>query len=62
MLLESFKILVNLKILDLFHKTAYKQGNFIIEDHFTHLGKMVDIDFKTSRNIADINYLDTLVV
>lgn len=46
----------------LFHKTAYKQSNFIIEDHFTHLGKMVDIGFKTSRSIADINYLDTLVV
>lgn len=46
----------------LFHKTAYKQSNFIIEDHFTHLDKMVDIGFKTSRSIADINYLDMLAV
>ena len=34
-------------------KTACKQSDFIIEDHFTQVGKMVDIGSKTSRSIVD---------
>ncbi len=34
-------------------KIACEQSNFIIEDHITQVGKMVDIGSKTSRNIID---------
>ena len=34
-------------------KMACEQSKFIIDDHFTHLGKMVDIGSKTSRSIVD---------
>ena len=34
-------------------KNACKQSNFIINDHFTQVGKMVDIGSKTSRTIMD---------
>ena len=34
-------------------KIACAQSNFIIEDHITRVGKMVDIGSKTSRNIID---------
>jgi len=34
-------------------KIACKQSNFIIEDHITQVGKMVDIGSKTSRSIVD---------
>ena len=34
-------------------KTACKQSKFIIDDHFTQVGKMVDIGSKTSRSIVD---------
>ena len=34
-------------------KTACEQSNFIIDDHFTQVGKMVDIGSKTSRSIVD---------
>ena len=34
-------------------KIACEQSKFIIDDHFTQVGKMVDIGSKTSRNIVD---------
>ena len=34
-------------------KLACEQSNFIIEDHITQVGKMVDIGSKASRNIVD---------
>jgi len=34
-------------------KTACEQSKFIIDDHFTQVGKMVDIGSKTSRSILD---------
>ncbi len=34
-------------------KIACEQSNFIIEDHITQVGKMVDIGSKTSRSIVD---------
>ena len=34
-------------------KTACKQSKFIADDHFTQVGKMVDIGSKTSRSIVD---------
>ena len=34
-------------------KIACKQSNFIIKDHITQVGKMVNIGSKTSRNIID---------
>ena len=34
-------------------KNACKQSKFIIDDHFTQVGKMVDIGSKTSRSIVD---------
>lgn len=34
-------------------KVACEQSGFIIDDHFTQVGKMVDIGSKTSRNIID---------
>ena len=34
-------------------KIACEQSNFLIEDHITQVGKMVDIGSKTSRNIVD---------
>ena len=34
-------------------KKACEQSKFKIEDHFTQVGKMVDIGSKTSRNILD---------
>ena len=34
-------------------KKACEQSKFIIDDHFTHLGKMVGIGSKTSRSILD---------
>ena len=34
-------------------KTACEQSNFIIDDHFTQVGKMVDIGSKTSRCVVD---------
>lgn len=30
-----------------------KNSNYAIDDHFSHLGKMVDIGSKTSRSISD---------
>ena len=32
-------------------KTACEQSKFITDDHFTQVGKMVDIGSKTSRSI-----------
>ena len=34
-------------------KTVCEQSKFTIEDHFSHLGKMVNISSKASRNIVD---------
>ena len=34
-------------------KLACEQSKFIIDDHFTQVGRMVDIGSKTSRNIVD---------
>lgn len=34
-------------------KMACEQSKFIIDDHFTQVGKMVDIGSKTSRSIVD---------
>ena len=34
-------------------KIACEQSNFLIEDHITQVGKMVDIGSKTSRSIVD---------
>ena len=34
-------------------KISCKQSNFIIDDHFTQVGKMVDIGSRTSRSILD---------
>ena len=34
-------------------KISCKQSNFIIDDHFTQVGKMVDIGSKTSRSVVD---------
>jgi len=34
-------------------KTACEQSKFIIDDHFSHLGKMVNIGSKTTRIIMD---------
>ena len=34
-------------------KLACEQSKFIIDDHFTQVGKMVDIGSKTSRSIVD---------
>jgi len=34
-------------------KIACEQSEFIVDDHFTQVGKMVDIGSKTSRNIVD---------
>ena len=34
-------------------KTACEQSKFITDDHFTQVGKMVDIGSKTSRSIVD---------
>ena len=34
-------------------KTACEQSNFMVNDHFTQVDKMVDIGSKTSRNIID---------
>ena len=34
-------------------KTACEKSNYIINDHFTQVGKMVDIGSKTSRTIMD---------
>lgn len=34
-------------------KTVCEQSKFTIEDHFSHLGKMVNIGSKASRNIVD---------
>ena len=34
-------------------KTACEQSKFVIDDHFTQVGKMVDIGSKTSRIIED---------
>ena len=34
-------------------KIACEQSKFIIDDHFTQVGKMVDIGSKTSRSIVD---------
>lgn len=34
-------------------KVACEQSGFIIDDHFTQVGKMVDIGSKTSRSIVD---------
>lgn len=34
-------------------KVACEQSKFIINDHFTQVGKMVDIGSKTSRSIVD---------
>jgi len=34
-------------------KTACEQSKFIIDDHFTQVGKMVSIGSKTSRSIVD---------
>ena len=34
-------------------KTACEQSKFIIDDHFTQVGKMVNIGSKVSRNILD---------
>ena len=34
-------------------KLSCEQSKFIIDDHFSHLGKMVDIGSKTSRRIND---------
>ena len=34
-------------------KTACEQSNFIIDDHFTQVGKMVNIGSKSSRTITD---------
>ncbi len=34
-------------------KTACEQSDFIVEDHITQVGKMVDIGSKTSRSVVD---------
>ena len=34
-------------------KTACKKSNYIISDHFSQVGRMVEIGSKTSRNIMD---------
>ena len=34
-------------------KTSCEQSKFVIDDHFTQVGKMVDIGSKTSRSIVD---------
>lgn len=34
-------------------KLACEQSNLMIEDHFTQVGKMVNIGSKTSRSIVD---------
>lgn len=35
-------------------KIACEQSKFVIDDHFTQVGKMIDVGSKTSRNI--VNY------